>query len=261
MSTLPPYEWAIVLAGLIGLTATICVVLSRGALAAGLSRSTATALAWVVGIGWASWALTSAVLAGNDVYLFEPWRKLPWLPVAMIAPQVVVALLARRVPVVSRILARPDALWRLTVPQTFRLVGVAFLVAMALGRLPAVFALPAGLGDIAIGVEAVVIARNLRRGVIGPSTVWFNILGIVDLALALVIGFVAAPGAVHLLVVSPTTQAISQLPLALIPTTVVPLALACHVLSLRNLRRLRKLRKQADLISTQPIATPIGSTK
>jgi hypothetical protein len=261
MSTLPPYEWAIVLAGLIGITTTISVVLSRGALATGFSRSTATAVAWAFGIGWAGWALTSAALAGNDVYLFEPTRKLPWLPVAMIVPQLVVALLARRVPVVSRILARPDALWRLTVPQTFRLVGVAFLVAMALGQLPAVFALPAGLGDIAIGVEAFVIARNLRRGVIGPSTVWFNILGIIDLAFAFVVGFIAAPGAVHLLIVSPTTQAISQLPLALIPTTFVPLAMACHVLSLRNLRRLRKPRKQADFTPTQPIATPIGSTK
>src|ERR1700757_5438846 len=147
MNTLPLYVWATVLAGLIALPPAISVVLSRGALAAGFSRSTATAVAWAVGIGWASWALTSAALAGNDVYLFEPTRKLPWLPVAMIVPLLVVAQLGRRVPVVSRILARPDALWRVTVPQTFRLVGVAFLVAMGLGRLPAVFALPAGVGD------------------------------------------------------------------------------------------------------------------
>ena len=37
------------------------------------------------------------------------------------------------------------------------------------------------------------------------------------IGLSLVVGFIAAPGAVHLLIVSPTTQAISQLPLALIP--------------------------------------------
>ena len=98
MSTLPPHEWAIVLAGLIGITTTNSVVLSRGALAAGFRRSTATAVAWAVGIGWAGWALTSAALAGNDVYLFEPTRKLPLLQVAMIVPQLVVALLGRRVP-------------------------------------------------------------------------------------------------------------------------------------------------------------------
>ena len=64
---------------------------------------------------------------------------------------------------------------------------------------------------------------------------WFNILGLVDLVVALGIGFAAAPAAVRLLLVSPSTEAISLLPLALIPATVVPLASALHLLSLRRL--------------------------
>jgi hypothetical protein len=147
-----------------------------------------------------------------------------------------VTLLLSRIPVVSGILARPDGLWRLTVPQIFRVVGVTFLVVLALGKLPAVFALPAGLGDAAIGIEAVFVARNLRRGVVGRRAVWyFNVLGLVDLVVALAIGFAAAPAVVRLLLVSPTTEAISVLPLALIPATVVPLAAALHLLSLRRL--------------------------
>jgi hypothetical protein len=55
MSALPPYVWVMVLAGLIGTTATICVMLSRGALAAGLSRRTATRVASSVGIVWGAW--------------------------------------------------------------------------------------------------------------------------------------------------------------------------------------------------------------
>jgi hypothetical protein len=153
---------------------------------------------------------------------------------------------------VSRIFAQPDALWRLTVPQVFRVEGVTFLVAMALGQLPAVFALPAGLGDIAIGVEAVFVARNLRGGVVGRSVVWFNILGLVDLVVALGVGFAAAPAAVRLLSVSPSTEAISLLPLALIPATLVPLAAALHLLSLR------KLRVAGE---RTPVATLVGSTK
>jgi hypothetical protein len=109
---------------------------------------------------------------------------------------------------------------------------------LALGKLPAVFALPAGLGDIAIGVEAVFVARNLRRGVASHRAVWyFNVLGLVDLVVALAIGFAAAPAVVRLLLVSPTTEAISLLPLALIPATVVPLASALHLLSLRQLMK------------------------
>jgi hypothetical protein len=129
---------------------------------------------------------------------------------------------------------------------------VTFLVAMALGYLPAVFAIPAGIGDIAIGVEAVFIARNLRRGIVDRSTVWFNVLGLLDLVVALAIGVMAAPGLARLLVVSPSTEAISLLPLVLIPTTIVPLAVALHVLSLR------KLRVGTE---TATVAAPVGNTK
>jgi hypothetical protein len=162
------------------------------------------------------------------------------------------ALLSTRIPLVSRILAQPDALWRLTLPQLFRPVGGTFLIAMALGYLPAVFAIPAGLGDIAIGVEAAFVARNLRRGVAHSRALLFNVLGLVDLAVALAIGVTAAPGLARLLVVSPSTEAISLLPLVLVPTTVVPLAVALHLLSLR------KLRAAAE---SEAVATPSRRTK
>ncbi|MCU1701608.1 MAG: hypothetical protein JWR34_7671 [Mycobacterium sp.] len=251
MSTLPIYVWAMVLAGVIGTTAAICVMLWRGAATAGVSRHSATRVAVVAGMIWGAWVLASGLLANAEVFRFQPTKAAPWIAVAMIVPLVAV-LLSTRVPLVSRILDQPDALWRLTLPQFFRPVGVTFLVAMALGYLPAVFAIPAGIGDIAIGVDAVFIARNLRRGIVDRSTVWFNVLGLLDLVVALAIGVMAAPGLARLLIVSPSTQAISLLPLVLIPTTIVPLAVALHVLSLR------KLRVGAE---TATVAAPVGSTK
>jgi hypothetical protein len=248
MSTLPTYVWAMVLTGLIGTTATICAMLFRGALAAGSGRASAIRIAGGFAILWSAWVLVSLVLAGADVYRFEPTRPLPWLPVALMGA-LAVTLLLSRIPVVSGILARPDGLWRLTVPQIFRVVGVTFLVVMALGKLPAVFALPAGLGDMAIGFEAVLVARNLRRGIVDRRAVWFNVLGLVDLLVAIGIGFAAAPAVVRLLLVSPSTEAISLLPLALIPATVVPLASALHLLSLRK------------LLATAPIAESVGSRR
>jgi hypothetical protein len=234
MGTLPIYAWIIVLLGLIGTVTAICVGLWRGALNAGIGRRTATQVAVGVGIVWGTWAMVSATLADADVYRFQQARAVPWIGVAVIAP--LAALLAlSRMPFVSRILSEPDSLWRLTVPQIFRPVGAAFLVALALGQLPAVFALPAGLGDIAIGVEAAFVARNLRRGIVDRRVVWFNILGLVDLVAAGAIGFTAAPGLARLLDVSPSTEAISLLPLALILTAIVPLATALHVLTLQKL--------------------------
>jgi hypothetical protein len=250
MSTLPIYVWAMLLAGLIGTTATICAMLWRGALSVGVDRGGATRLAGAFAILWGAWVLASLVLGKADVYRFAPTRPVPWLPVALMAALAVVLLLTR-IPVVSRILAHPEALWRLTIPQIFRVVGVTFLIVLALDKLPAVFALPAGLGDMAIGVEAVFVARSLRRGVVGRRAVWFNVLGLVDLVVALGIGFAAAPTAVRLLMVSPSTEAISLLPLALIPATMVPLASALHLLSLRKLMATR----------TMPVySEPVGSS-
>jgi hypothetical protein len=257
MTTLPMYVWVIVLVGLIGTTSTICVMLWRGALTAGLGRRTATRVGTATAIVWAAWAMMCALLANADVLRFAPERKLAGLAVAVIAG-LAVAFLIARVPPVARILAQPDALWGLTLPQVFRPVGVAFLIAMALGRLPAVFALPAGLGDIAIGIEAAFVARALgrgavlRRGSAGRRTVWLNILGLADLVVAFGIAYAAAPGPARLLFVSPTTEAISTLPLVLIPTAVVPLAVTLHVLSLRKLR--------AAVPSGAPAATLLRST-
>jgi hypothetical protein len=50
--------------------------------------------------------------------------------------------------------------------------------------------------------------------------------------------------------VSPTTEAISLLPLALIPATVVPLVSALHLLSLRKLMVARRVRTSVE---------PVGS--
>lgn len=243
MSTLPGYVWAMVMIGLIGTIASICVMLWAGAVGAGLPRRVAARMAGGVVICWSGWVLVSAVLARADVYRFEPTKPLPLLLLALMGA-LVAALLFTRVPPVSRALAQPDTLLRLTLPHVFRVVaGVAFLVAMALRELPAVFALPAGLGDVAIGLEAVFVARSLRHGRVGPAILWFNILGLADLVVALGTCYAASPtatrllpAATRLLIATPTTQAISLLPLALVPTTMVPLAAALHLTSLRRLR-------------------------
>ena len=80
MSTLPIYVWAMVLAGLIGTTATICVMLFRGALTAGFGRGSATRVASAFAIFWGAWVLASVLLAKADVYRFEPTTPVPWLP-------------------------------------------------------------------------------------------------------------------------------------------------------------------------------------
>jgi hypothetical protein len=66
--------------------------------------------------------------------------------------------------------------------------------------------------------------------------VWFNLFGLLDLVIALTIGFLAGLGPWRPLEVTPSTEPLSLLPLALVPTVAVPLAIALHLVSLSRLR-------------------------
>jgi len=232
---LPSYVWALVLAGAIGIPAITCLMLYRGALAAGLGRRTATMVTVVAAAGLSGWLLTSGLLARAGAYHQPSGQAAPWFGVA-VAGTLLVLLAATRIPVVARVLAAPDTPARLTLPHTLRVVGVTFLLVMAQGHLPAVFALPAGLGDIAAGLAAPFVARRLAHGGGRARAVWFNLFGILDLVVALAIGFLAGLGPWRPLEVTPSTAPLSLLPLALVPTVAVPLSLALHLVSLRRLR-------------------------
>src|SRR5215216_4672648 len=220
------------MAGAIGIPAATSAVLYRGAVAAGVSRRTATAATATTAAVLGGWFVVSGLLARAGVYSQDPGETVPWFFVA-VAGTLIALLLATRIPIVSRILADSGTPARLALPHTLRIVGVLFLILMAQGRLPAAFALPAGLGDIAIGVAAPFVARRLARGNGRAGAVRFNVLGILDLAVAVSIAFLLGPfGPFE---VTPSTAPLRLLPLALIPTTAVPLAIALHIVSLRRL--------------------------
>jgi hypothetical protein len=236
---LPGYVWAIVWIGVVGLPAATLVVLAHGAWAVRLNGRTVTAIVAVAGVVWAGWLAGSAALAQAGVYRSDGTAANPWLGITLLAV-LAAALFATRIPVVARILAHAGTPARLALPQTVRVVGGVFLIVAALGELPAVFAVPAGIGDIAVGAAAPFVAWRLSRGGDRHGAVWFNVLGIVDLVVAVGIGFLAASGPANLLSVTPSTEAITMLPLVLIPATAVPLAVALHVVSLRRLRATRR---------------------
>jgi hypothetical protein len=231
----PSYVWALVLIGVIGIPAITCLMLYRGAIAAGLSLRTATTVAGMAAAVLGGWLVASGLLARAGAYHQASGQAAPWFGAA-VAGTLLGLLLATRIPVVARILAAPGTPARLALPHTLRVVGVTFLLVMAQGHLPAVFALPAGLGDIAAGLAAPSVARRLARGGGRTRAVWFNLFGILDLVVALTIGFLAGLGPWQPLEVTPSTEPLSLLPLALVPTTAVPLAIALHLVALRQLR-------------------------
>jgi hypothetical protein len=129
--------------------------------------------------------------------------------------------------------------------QAWRWAGLGFLALYAHGILPAVFALPAGLGDMAIGVTAPWMVLGLLRdpafAASGAFLRW-NALGVLDLVVAIGIGTgsalfaTGAPGEV-------STAPMSTLPLLLIPAFLVPLFLMLHTAAL--MQGARRIRGQA----------------
>jgi len=224
----PAYIWVITIAATAAIAAAACVVLYTGAKRAGLGRRRAALLAGAAAVVLGGWFTATALIAGHGWY-----HTLPWFPVA--AAGFLGTLLAlSRIPVVARALAAPGMVSRLMRPHSFRVAEVAFLLYLALGHLPALFALPAGLGDIATGIAAPFVARRLARGTGRRAALWFNAFGITDLVVALTLGALTG---FQLLNVTPSGAPLTELPLALVPTAGVPLLFALHITSVVALAR------------------------
>jgi hypothetical protein len=123
--------------------------------------------------------------------------------------------------------------------QAWRAGGLGFLALYAHGVLPGLFAWPAGLGDIAVGVAAPWIVSALRRDdgfARSKRFVAWNVLGIVDLVTAVSLGALSS-GLLKGLTGTVTTAPMSQLPLVLIPAYLVPLFVMLHITTLLQVRR------------------------
>jgi len=121
--------------------------------------------------------------------------------------------------------------------QTFRIVGVIFIVAWLGGTLPGGFALPAGIGDVAIGLTAPLVASAVadrRPHHVALARLW-NVLGAADLITAVGSGVLHGHSPIGLLAGPVGTDGMAAYPLSLIPTFLVPLAFMLHLCTFRAL--------------------------
>ena len=129
--------------------------------------------------------------------------------------------------------------------QTYRIVGVGFLILYNLGLLPAAFAFPSGYGDILVGLLAPLVTFfYLRKTSFSRKlAVFWNYLGIADLVMALSLGSLAFPIPYQTLPTTVSTEIFALFPMILIPGFAVPLAFFLHLLSLRVLNNEKMLSK------------------
>lgn len=162
----------------------------------------------------------------------------PMIAFGITVPILLGAIFITKSQIFGRFLAAVPPHWLIGV-QVYRSLGVIFLIAHAEGILPGVFAIPAGYGDIIVGVTAILAATlvaygsSLRRFAIRA----WNSLGIADLVLAVSLGFFSSPGPLQLLSLDQPNVLISSYPMVLVPVFAVPLSILLHIASLTKLAR------------------------
>lgn len=114
--------------------------------------------------------------------------------------------------------------------HTWRILGIVFLWGMTQGLLDPAFAIPAGIGDILIGVTAIPFAIFLWKGYSWSkyAVVVWSVLGIADLVNAVTLGVITNSDF--------STSTMATFPWILVPTVAVPLALTLHGITLYRLR-------------------------
>lgn len=121
--------------------------------------------------------------------------------------------------------------------QIFRVMGYGFLVFYALGLIPGEFAIPTGVGDMIVGLTAPFVAYLYAKKHARRLAIWWNYLGIGDLALALTLGMSTYPRPFQVLTTSVSNEQIALFPLVMVPLFAVPLSILLHLFTLRSLKK------------------------
>ncbi|MDJ0946664.1 MAG: hypothetical protein QNJ30_24720 [Kiloniellales bacterium] len=188
-----------------------------------------------------AWFAVVAWLAAGDAFVAGP-GELPWkLTLALLLPQVLFAL-AYRAFAGLRDFVLSLSLPLITGLQSWRMLGMGFLMLYFWDVLPPLFAYPAGLGDAAVALAApfLVAAMFTARGVSRRGLIFWNWLGVADFLMAFSVGFLASGSAAGLLAGSVTSDPMLRLPMVLVPAFGVPFFTLLHVISFLQLYRARQ---------------------
>ncbi len=194
---------------------------------------------WIIGTGVvaAVWLLGIMLLAANNFFRNDVLP--PRIPSAMLITLAAGYLLLFSASFRGIVGAIPQH-WLIGI-QTFRILGGIFLVRYFQGELPALFAIPAGVGDLLTGVFAPLVAywwysgKSYARG----AAIAWNLFGMADLVNAVTLGTLTGGGGL-------------VFPLVLVPIYAVPRAFLIHSYSLMGLLRKTSQSRPAEKLHGRP---------
>ncbi len=210
----------------IELTASAAIVIAALSIGFGFNAGTRIRSA-----AWLSvWFVLVVILAATRALYYEHGLGTPGLGLAVALPIAILCI------TVARIKSLREGFHQVSLSllvgvHTVRLLGITFIVLYAAGRLPAPFAPVAGWGDIFVGLTAPLIAWLVhRQGANARPIVWiWNIVGIVDLIVAVGLGATSSPSPLRLIFAEPSSAIMTTLPWLLIPGFLVPLLFTVHI--------------------------------
>ena len=189
----------------------------------------------VTGLALLAWLV--AAIVGATMGLVNRPGQPPLILLSLVVVPITLGVVAYRLSPSLRAWTDGFSLTWMVGLHTWRFVGFGFVAAWLIGRLPAGFAIPEGLGDAVAAAGALALLPGLRRGTVSRTwlRVW-NTFGLVDLLSALVVGVLYSNGPLGVLSSGDvTTELMVTFPVSLIPTFLVPLFILLHLLTFARL--------------------------
>lgn len=199
---------------------------------------------WLAGAILAVWAVVAygvgvtGLAATDNPGLLRPIVLTAAVPVALFALAYVAIDRFRHF-----VLAQ-DIRW-LTMLQAWRVIGFGFILLYAHQVLPGWFAWPAAVGDVLIGLTAPLMVARLERDPAFATSrrfLLFNIAGLLDFAVAVVMAGLTAGAIARLISDGVTSAPMEVWPLSLFPSLIVPVFIMLHVTVLLKVRALAASR-------------------
>ncbi len=203
-----------------------------------------TAKAIVITTGLLLIQFTAAYVIGSE-HLLRNGGGMLFPPIAITAVIPVVGFLAayNLIPTFRAFVLAQD-IRTLTMLQLWRVVGFAFLPLYAFGVLPGLFAWPAGVGDVVVGLLAFFVVSKFDRDpdfVTSTSIVGFHLLGLADFVIAIGTSALAAGAFPTLIAGGVTSAPLDVWPLNIFPSFIVPTFMIAQLSVLLKIREARRI--------------------
>ncbi|HEY2528766.1 MAG TPA: MFS transporter [Xanthobacteraceae bacterium] len=242
MMSAPAYATYIVLASSLSILVVLLMGLRLAVARAGWNDTERVATLRTATALFILWYALALVLSLAGVFRAAA-NRLPTIEFGIFVPIIIGSVLLWRSATVRRLVDAVPQSW-LVGFQVYRVIGVIFLLLLGDGLFPSVVALPAGGGDVAVGLLAPIVAYAYARGVAARDALvrTWNYLGLLDLAVAVTLAFLSSPSPFQMLSLDAPNKLISVYPLVMVPVFAVPLAVILHLASLVKMARTSKLR-------------------